>query len=127
MDDLHLVLKEKKALILRCHTDCAKSKAELPRGERENDIEYSERLERHTLSRMWRDAQVLLRDPEVADAIRGGMVFSMARFNTTNGEAEYFQRESNRLVEEICNVRQRSLASRRGNERHLGLRELIAA
>ena len=127
MEDLHLVLNEKKALILRCHTDCAKSKAELPRGEREDDIEYSERLERHTLNRMWRDAQVLLRDPEVADAMKGGMVFLMARFNTTNGKAEYFHEESNRLVEEICGVRQRSLIGKREKETQFNLRELIAA
>ncbi|RIL06728.1 MAG: hypothetical protein DCC75_10620, partial [Proteobacteria bacterium] len=51
VEDLHLVLPEKKLLLLSCHTDCAKSKTQLPRMEGETEESYSVRLEAHTLAR----------------------------------------------------------------------------
>ena len=101
MEDLHLILKGRKALILRCHTDCAKSKAELPRIINESEQDYSERLEVHTLKRLWRDARVLLSDKVVQNALCNGLRFCAEKFDVRTGQVEYFERQSSALIEEL--------------------------
>lgn len=98
LDDLHLILPGKKLLVLRCHTDCAKSKAEVPKMVGELESDYAERVEEHTLRRLWRDAETLLQDYGVKAALRNGLQFLAGRFDVHSQETEYFFRRSKSLV-----------------------------
>ena len=99
---LELVLPQTKLLILRAHTDCAKSKAETVRRQNESDNGYAARVEARTIERLWEGAITLLSDPAVAAAIEGGMVFCMALLDVESRQVEYFERQSSELVKSIC-------------------------
>lgn len=101
LDDLHLVLDGKKALILRCHSDCAKSKSEVKRKLGEALDVYLVRVEAHTLERLWKSTRELLADPAVKKAVRDGLLFCAAKYDVVTGETTYFEEESNRLVKQV--------------------------
>ncbi len=101
MNDLHLILAGKQALILRSHTDCAKSKAETFKHPGESDELYRDRVEMRTLERMWDSARILLSDPSIQNAIRGGMRFCMCLNALNLNYTHYFEKHSAALVEEI--------------------------
>ena len=99
---LELVLPSTKLLLLRGHTDCAKSKAETARYPDESANAYAARVEARTLERLWEGAVTLLSDRAVAKAIEDGMVFCMALLDVETRQVEYFERQSNELVRKIC-------------------------
>lgn len=101
LEDLHLVLSGKHALVLRAHTDCAKSKREVPRIPGECDRDYSSRVEERTLQRLWQQARILLGDPEVQAAILNGLGFCVGRLDIVSGKTSWFQKASCRLVNEM--------------------------
>lgn len=104
IEDLHLVLPNKKFLVLQGHSDCAKSMREVgPQKEGEPDTLYKGRVDLHTLKRLWRDAERLLSDPDVKDAVRNGMRFCAAFRDVTRGETVYLEDRSRELVRSILN------------------------
>lgn len=99
---LSLVLPKTKLLVLRAHTDCAKSKAEVERRSGESDDNYSARVEARTLERLWESAITLLQDHNVSDAIKNGMVFCMELLDVETRQIEYLEAQSISLIKQVC-------------------------
>ena len=95
---LALVLPQTELLLLRAHTDCAKSKAETARRSDESDRSYAARVEARTIERLWEGAITLLSDHAVQAAIERGMVFCMALLDVESRQVEYFEKQSRQLV-----------------------------
>ena len=105
VDDLHLILPGKKMLLLRGHTDCAKSKKEVPQQIGEDLSSYHERVERRTLERLWDQARVLLTDAEIRAGIGSGLRFCAAMLDTHTGLVRYYERQSALLISEALTSR----------------------
>jgi len=101
MDDLHLILPGKRLLLLRGHTDCAKSKAQVARIEDEPEADYSTRVEAQTMKRLWAAAETLLGDDAVKNAMNDGLKFCVALYDVLRSETIYFERESAELAQRM--------------------------
>ena len=98
LEDLQLILHHKQFLVLQGHTDCAKTRSENPRRPEESDEGYRRRIDKATVTRLWRDATKLIALPIVREAMEEGLRFCVALHDVRLGQKVYFEQETKSLM-----------------------------
>jgi len=98
-------------LELRGHTDCARSKSEVPREPAELEENYLFRVNQHTLRKLWSQAEILLKHSGIAERLlRGSLEFCVSLLDVETGKIAYYETESRELVERVTAATLREFA-----------------